>query len=48
MAVFYGCAALVIFGFIILTKLSSPTPDQASRLQAARANLGADLSRKAQ
>ena len=47
-AVFYGCAALLIFGFIILTKASSPVPDQASRSQAARVNPGADLLGKAQ
>jgi hypothetical protein len=47
-AVFYGCAALLIFGIIVLTKVSSPAPDQASRLQAARGNSGADLSGKAQ
>jgi hypothetical protein len=48
MAVFYGCAALLIFGLIVLTKPPSPAPDQASRLQAARGNPGADLSGKAQ
>jgi hypothetical protein len=48
MAVFYGCAALLIFGFVILTMPSSLTPDQAGRLQAARTNPGADLSGKAQ
>jgi hypothetical protein len=47
MAVFYGCAALLIFGFIILTKASNPAPDQASPLQTARGHLG-DLSGKAQ
>ena len=48
MAVFYGCAALLIFGIIVLTKPSSPAPDQASRLQTARGNPGVDLSGKAQ
>jgi predicted small integral membrane protein len=48
MAVFYGCAALLIFGIIVLTKPSSPTPDQASSSLAARGNPGADLSGKAQ
>jgi hypothetical protein len=48
MAVFYGCAALLIFGIIMLTKQSSPAPDQASGLQTARDDPGADLSGKAQ
>jgi hypothetical protein len=48
MAVFYGCAALLIFGIIVLTKPSSPAPDQARGLQAARGNPGANLSGKAQ
>jgi hypothetical protein len=48
MAVFYGCVALLIFGLIVLTKPSRPTPDQASGIQAARSNPGADLSVKAQ
>jgi predicted small integral membrane protein len=48
MAVFYGCAALLIFVIIVLTKPSSPGPDQASGLQTARGNPGADLSGKAQ
>jgi len=48
MAAFYGCITLLIFGIIVLTKVSSPVPDQASRLQAARGNSGADLSGKAQ
>jgi hypothetical protein len=47
-AVFYGCAALLIFGTIVLSKPSSPAPDQASSLQTARGHLGADLSGKAQ
>jgi predicted small integral membrane protein len=47
-AVFYGCAVLLSFGIIVLTKMSSPTPDQASGLQAARGHPGADLSVKAQ
>jgi hypothetical protein len=47
-AVFYGCAALLIFGLIVLTKALVPSPDQASHLQAARGNSGADLSEKAQ
>ena len=48
MAVFYGCALLVIFGIIELTRSSTSTPDQASRLQAAHGDLGVDLSGKAQ
>ena len=47
-AVFYGCAALLIVGIIVLTKASSPTSNQPSHLQAARSNPGADLSGKAQ
>jgi predicted small integral membrane protein len=47
-ALFYGCAVLLSFGIIVLTKLSSSTPDQASGLQAARGNPGGDLSVKAQ
>jgi predicted small integral membrane protein len=46
MAVFYGCAALLIFGIIVLTKASSPTPDKATSLQTARGS--ADLSGRAQ
>jgi hypothetical protein len=46
--VFYGCAAFLMFGIIVLTKPSSPAPDQARGLQTARSNLGADLSGKAQ
>jgi len=48
MAAFYGCITLLIFGIIVFTKVSSPVPDQAGRLQAARGNSGADLSGKAQ
>ena len=48
MAVFYGCALLLIFGIIELTKPSTPTSGQASRLQAAHGDLGVDLSGKAQ
>ena len=48
LAFFYGCAALLIFGSIILTKLSSPASDEAGRLRAARANPGAGLSGNAQ
>jgi len=48
MAVFYGCALLLIFGIIELTKPSTPTPDQASQLQAAHSDLGVDVSGKAQ
>jgi hypothetical protein len=47
-AVFYGCVAFLILGIIVLTKLSSPAPDEARGLQAARGNPGADLSGKAQ
>jgi|SRR6516165_8119047 hypothetical protein len=47
-AVFYGCAALLIVVIIVLTKASSPASDQPSHLQAARSNPGADLSGKAQ
>jgi hypothetical protein len=46
--VFYGCVAFLIFGIIVLTKPSSPVPEQARGLQTARGNLGADLSGKAQ
>ena len=34
MAVFYGCAALLIFGLIVLAKPPSPASDQANRLQS--------------
>ena len=34
MVVFYGSAALLIFGLIVLTKPPSPAPDQATRLQS--------------
>jgi hypothetical protein len=47
-AVFYGCAALLIVGIIVLTKASSPAPGQASPLQTAHGYLGADLPGKAQ
>jgi hypothetical protein len=40
MTVFYGCALLLIFGIIELTKPSTPTSGQASRLQAAHGDLG--------
>jgi hypothetical protein len=47
-AVFYGCALLLIFGIIELTKPSTPTPGETSQLQAAHGDLGDDLSGKAQ
>jgi hypothetical protein len=55
MAALYGCIALLVFGFIVLTRQSSLAPNEASErqtwstgLQAERANPGADLSVKAQ
>jgi hypothetical protein len=48
MAAFYGCMALLVFGLIVLSKLSSPAPNEARGLQAARDKPGADLSGKAQ